>query len=359
VELYGGGLWHTWFDRDLAIAGRVLLKKADGSTNSVLVNIDRPVMRVPTLAIHLTGADERAAFKFNKEDQVTPVLATTIKAELEGKPAADAPASQKHNPVLIKMLADEIGCAPAEIGDFELSVYDHHKGVIGGALNEFMFTARLDNLCSSFCALESLISSCDTEASLADDDGIRMICLFDHEECGSQSAQGAGSNMLERTMTRVANIFASDGNNTQIEEQTFRNSFVVSADMAHGVHPNYASKHEAKHRPLIHKGIVFKYNANQRYATNSVTVSILRSIADKCGVPIQEFVVRNDCPCGSTVGPILSAKTGVRTIDIGGAQLSMHSVREMCGTDDVYHYFVLMKGFFELVSSVDSQHSVE
>jgi len=141
----------------------------------------------------------------------------------------------------------------------------------------------------------------------------------------------------------------------EIQEKTFRNSFLVSADMAHGVHPNYPSKHEARHRPALHKGIVIKENSNQRYATNSFSASLIRFIAGKHSVPLQEFVVRNDGPCGTTVGPILAANTGIRTVDIGAPQLSMHSIREMCSADDLHHYKNLFRGFFITYQEANKQ----
>eukprot|EP00298_Acanthocystis_sp_HF-20_P024127 c3417_g1_i1.p1 GENE.c3417_g1_i1~~c3417_g1_i1.p1 ORF type:complete len:468 (-),score=209.45 c3417_g1_i1:27-1409(-) len=339
VELYGGGLWHTWFDRDLSIAGRVMKKTANGF-ESQLVNIDRPILRIPTLAIHLTGANERDSFAPNKEDHMTPVLATSIKGKLDTT-------SSSHHPLLLDLISKELKCDPKEIGDFELSLYDNHKGIIGGACEEFVFCARLDNLGSSFCSLQGLIEACNDTESLKNEDGVRMVCLFDHEECGSQSAQGAESSLLERTIIRVTSLFVNQNeSNTEAQEKTFRNSFLISADMAHGVHPNYSAKHEGRHRPALHKGIVIKENANQRYATNSFSTSLIRYIANKFDVPLQEFVVRNDSPCGTTVGPILAAGTGIRTVDIGVPQLSMHSIREMCGVDDLHHYKNLFKGFF-------------
>lgn len=351
TELYGGGLWHTWFDRDLALAGRVLVKTAEGTT-SRLVNIDRPILRIPTLAIHLTAAKDRDAFAFNSEENTVPVLATAIKGQLEGV------TSKSHHPLLIKMLSDELACDPEAIGEFELSVYDHHKGVIGGACEEFVFAARLDNIGSSFCALESLVES-STADKLKDEQGLLVTCLFDHEEIGSNSAQGAGSSILQRFVIRVIHALSGGSASAEVEEITLRKSFIVSADMAHGVHPNYSSKHELNHRPAIHGGIVIKYNQNQRYATNSVTSTIIRQIALERNVPLQEFVVRNDCPCGSTVGPILSTLTGIRAVDVGVPQLSMHSVREMCGVEDLFHYVRLFNAFFEVFEKVDAQLRVD
>eukprot|EP00300_Choanocystis_sp_HF-7_P030089 c38848_g1_i1.p1 GENE.c38848_g1_i1~~c38848_g1_i1.p1 ORF type:complete len:460 (+),score=111.03 c38848_g1_i1:43-1422(+) len=351
VELYGGGLWHTWFDRDLALAGRVLVQTAEGIT-ARLVNIDRPILRIPNLAIHLTAAKDRESFAFNAEDNTVPVLATFVKGQLEGA------GPKAHHPLLIKLLSDELACAPEEITDFELSMYDHHKATIGGACNEFVFGARLDNLCSSFCALESIVES-STDAGLKDEEGVHVVCLFDNEEVGSNTSQGAGSSILQRFLTRSIHSLSGGKATTEIEEQTFRNSFIVSADMAHGVHPNYSAKHESNHRPAIHGGVVIKYNSNQRYATNAVSASVIRQVAKLGEVPLQEFVVRNDCPCGSTVGPILSTLTGIRAVDIGLPQLSMHSIREMCGVEDLFHYVRIFNAFFAHYQAVDASLEVD
>ena len=193
----------------------------------------------------------------------------------------------------------------------------------------------------SFCGLEALIASSDPQ-TIADATDIRMLALFDHEECGSASAHGAASSLLETTMKRIT---ASESHD--IVSQMFRKSFVISADMAHAIHPNYKEKHEQCHRPEIHKGLVLKFNANQRYATNSITAAVIRAIAKRHQLPIQDFVVRNDSPCGSTIGPILSMRCGVQTIDVGAPMLSMHSVREMCGTDDLYHSYTLFVAWYQ------------
>jgi len=177
--------------------------------------------------------------------------------------------------------------------------------------------------------------------------------FFDNEEVGSESERGAASNLLDSVLQRVTTFFGSSSHADLVEVAT-RKSFVVSADMAHGCHPNYSEKHEPNHRPQIHKGIVIKRNANQRYATSAITSFVIKEIARLNSVPVQDFVIRNDAACGSTIGPILSIK-GIRTVDIGAPQLSMHSIREMCGTDDVEHYINLMAAFYRDFDRVNSQ----
>jgi aspartyl aminopeptidase len=217
-----------------------------------------------------------------------------------------------------------------------------------GAADEFISSARLDNLCMSFCSLEALLS---TLASLGTDSLIRVVTLFDHEEVGSDSAQGAGSNMMHTLFTRIS---GADRVHSAI-----RKSMLVSADMAHACHPNYPEKHEANHRPRMHEGLVFKFNAKQRYATDAVSSFILKEIARCRKVPVQHFCVRNDVGCGSTIGPILASNTGIRVIDVGVPQFAMHSIRELCAVDDVAHAVDLLAGFFEDFASIDNNLKVD
>ncbi|KAK4486140.1 hypothetical protein RD792_008808 [Penstemon davidsonii] len=409
VQTYGGGLWHTWFDRDLSIAGRVIVREQKDGSESYshrLVRIEEPIMRIPNLAIHL-DRDVNDGFKVNKQTHLAPVLATSVKAELN-KPAVENGSvetkstteknldgrtnteSQKHHSLLLRLLATEAGCEPEDICDFELQAYDTQKSAIAGAMKEFIFSGRLDNLCMSFCSIKALIDSTSTESSLEDESGIRMVALFDHEEVGSDSAQGAGSPVVLDAFSRITNSFSSDTKVKTYEtilfsdESFFRfvlikflsiaiqRSFLVSADMAHALHPNYMyisafigyiflfqDKHEENHQPKIHGGLVIKHNANQRYATNAVTSFIFREIANKHKLPIQDFVVRNDMLCGSTIGPILASGVGVRTVDVGAPQLSMHSIREMCGVDDVKHSYEHFKAFFQEFSHLDAKLTVD
>ncbi|XP_035826396.1 aspartyl aminopeptidase isoform X2 [Aplysia californica] len=351
VECYGGGIWNTWFDRDLTVAGRVLVKdKTSESIESRLVHIQRPILRIPHLAIHLQR-DINDSFGPNKENHLCPILATCAQAELQGDKtpalgdaAASGPASQasKHSPTLVRLICQELNIDPGQMMDFELCLADTQPAALGGACEEFLFAPRLDNLFNAFTAYRGLLDSL-SDSSLETDTNIRMISLFDNEEVGSQSAQGAGSTFQELVMRRVS---TSPARPTAFEE-SIAHSYMVSADQAHGCHPNYSEKHESNHQPCFHKGIVIKFNANQRYATTSVTATILREVARKAEVPLQDFVVRNDSPCGSTIGPIMSAKLGMQTIDVGAAQFAMHSIREMGATDDVLYAIKLYEGFFK------------
>lgn len=346
VECYGGGLFHTWFDRDLGLAGRVIVRESDTSFRSRLLLVNKPIMRIPTLAIHL-DRDVAQGFTFNKETHLRPVIATAARTQLEATTATAADADKdapkpKHTSVLLQLIAKELDIAVDQICDFELCLFDTQGGNVGGALDEFIFAPRLDNLCCSWLSTQSLISSLPT---LSDDENVRVVALFDNEEVGSDSLMGAGSNFLQSVSERIAQ--------GELTGAAARKSFLVSADMAHGVHPNYSEKHEMNHRPALHAGPVIKYNANERYATTGESAFLLKELARRHDVPIQEFVVRQDTGCGSTIGPILATSTGIRTVDVGLAQLSMHSIREMCGTEDLEKAMTWFTAFFSEFSALD------
>lgn len=383
VETYGSGLWHTWFDRDLSIAGRVMVKAQNGSIIEKLVKVDKPMLRIPTLAIHL---DRQEAFTFNKESQLFPI-AGLVAAELnrQGKKAETSEAeisiaplkaiTERHHPYIVEIIAKQADVDASDVIDFEMVLYDTQKACLGGLNNELIFSARLDNLGMSFCSIMGLINSLSTSSALQNDRNIRLISLFDDEEIGSLTAQGANSNFLPAVIKRLSvhasrsetdseeeyDRVASDISSTAYE-QTLATSFLISADMAHAVNPNYATKYEADHKPEMNKGTVIKINANARYATNSPGIVLLQEVARRAkpavgsglsesspnqeGVPLQLFVVRNDSSCGSTIGPMLSAALGVRTLDLGNAQLSMHSIRETGGAHDVEYSIRLFESFF-------------
>lgn len=397
TQPYGSGLWHTWFDRDLGIAGRVIVKRGPGKYSHDLVKVNRPVLRISTLAIHLTKGDERKSFAPNLQTNFYPTLATEIKSKLElpatavatvngngisreskgGKQIASEEANghgggvgggstERHHALLVQMIATELGCSAEDVEDFELQLCDTQPSCLGGTCSEFVYSGRLDNLCSSWQGISALIATSD-DASLASATGVRSLFLFDHEEVGSKSCEGAAGTLLPACMNRLSKslaLAAAGGSVAAAEEVVMesivRKSFLVSTDMAHAVHPNYADRHDpVLDGPKFHGGMVLKHNANQRYATNAVTAFLYREIGRRANLPTQEFAVKNDSGCGSTIGPPISTLSGIRTVDVGSPQLSMHSIREVMGVDDAIYGFKHGKAVFEKFFEVDGQLKVD
>ncbi len=321
VEVYGGVLLTTWTDRDLSLAGRVIVKNKK-QPQSKLVCFNEPLLRIPQLAIHLNRDVNEKGLALNKQNHLPPIFS------LAGKKGSV-------KDLLEQRVAQKLKCKSTDILNMELSLYDTQPGSIGGAEEEFIFSGRLDNLASCHAALQALIES------KAKDPMTRVIAFYDHEEVGSDSAQGAGSPFLKDVLERLT--FESD-NPRETFFRSMANSFFISADMAHAVHPNYSEKHDTKHMPILNGGPVIKCNSNQRYATEGVSSAWFEMLCKKAGIPVQKFVVRSDLGCGSTIGPITAANLGIRTIDVGNPMLSMHSIREMAGAKD---HFPLIKAFKE------------
>ncbi|KAK2403979.1 putative aspartyl aminopeptidase [Trifolium repens] len=361
VQTYGGGLWHTWFDRDLSVAGRVILRRSDNSFVHKLVKVNRPILRIPTLAIHLDRTVNQDGFKPNLETHLLPLLSMKLEDTSSESKEKTAALSSKasHHPLLMQILSEELKCDVDDIVSIELNVCDTQPSCLGGANNEFIFSGRLDNLASSYCALRALVDSCESPGDLASEQAIRMVALFDNEEVGSDSAQGAGAPTMFQAMRRIVAGLANNYVGEGTFERTIRQSFLVSADMAHGVHPNFSDKHDEHHRPELQKGLVIKHNANQRYATSGITSFLFKEVGKIHNLPIQEFVVRNDMGCGSTIGPILASGVGIRTVDCGIAQLSMHSIREICGKEDIDIAYKHFKAFYQNFSSIDKLLTVD
>ncbi|KAI0776015.1 aspartyl aminopeptidase [Trametes elegans] len=356
VETYGGGIWHSWFDRDLALAGRVVLADKNGNFSSKLVRIDKPLLRIPTLAIHLErGAADH--FNFNTETEFIPILGL-VESQLNGSPKESLESRQdassiqaNHHPALLALLADQLSVAPEYIHDFELHLYDHQPSVLGGLNHEFIFSPRMDNQFSSFAALEAIATFVASPSFNVLEGNVNCIALFNHEEIGSVSTTGAESSLIPSLLQRLSP-------SPTAHARSVARSFLISADMGHAVHPNYASKHEENHTPHINGGVVIKTNAKQRYASDAIGSFVVKKLIEKKGGKVQEFEVRNDMPCGSTVGPMLS-KIGVRTVDVGCAMLSMHSIRETAGSEDVQYAIDLFTSFFEGFAALDKSLSVE
>lgn len=364
VETYGGGIWHTWFDRDLSVAGRVFVN-IDGKLVSKLVKIDKPLLRIPTLAIHLTK-DRYVKFEFNKETQFKPIAGLEESEESSGCCKSEDLSPEefqsvkdiisRHDKQLLDLVAKKLDVEVSQIEDFELVLFDTQLSVLGGLNDEFIFSPRLDNQVTCYCSMEGIINS-STEDLLKEQEGIQLISLFDHEEIGSLSAQGADSSFLHDVVGRITALTLTpdvDLKGTELPasyfQQAMAKSFMISSDMAHGVHPNYPENYDSLNRPQLNQGPVIKVNANQRYVTNSAGIVLMKRIGSKSTTPMQLFVARNDSPCGSTIGPMISAKMGLRTLDLGNPQLSMHSIRETGGSLDIQLLINLFEKYFEIYS---------
>lgn len=303
VEPYGSVLLHTWLDRDLSLAGRVLL--ADGTAR--LVDFERELLRVPSLAIHLNRKVNTDGLKLNAQKHMAPIATLDDLGGVE----------------LRALLAEELGdIQDDDVVAWDLMAYDVQPGTRSGLNQEFIHAARIDNLASCHAALTALTS--------AEDSGhvTRGLVLYDHEEVGSRSAQGAASDFLRSCLQRLT------GGSIEDYHRAVAKSFLISADMAHAVHPNHADLHEPKHQPVLGGGPVIKVNVNQSYATNGESWARFERWAREAKVSTQRFVVRSDLGCGSTIGPITAAELGIQTVDVGNPMLSMHSVREQAGVLD-------------------------
>lgn len=327
VEPYGGVLLHTWTDRDLSLAGRVTYEEGS-ELRTTLLDFGRPLLRVPNLAIHLQREVNEQGLKLNAQQHLVPVL------------------GMESAPPLPELLATELRAQrlaeidPTQLRGFDLMLYDLQPSCVSGARGEFLHAPRLDNLASCHAALAALLAA--GEGPLPS--FTRMAVLYDHEEVGSRSARGAGGTLLPDALERT--VAAYKGGAPQGLARAVARSTLVSADMAHAVHPNYADRHEPGHRPLVGHGPVVKVNANQAYASDSATAGLFAALCRRVGVEPQHFVSRSDLACGSTIGPISAARAGVRTVDVGGPMLSMHSCRELAGAADVQPMIDVLAAFY-------------
>ncbi|MDH5763630.1 MAG: M18 family aminopeptidase [Nitrospinota bacterium] len=312
VEVYGGVLLATWTDRDLSLAGRVVLESKKGQPVSRLLKIDKPLLRIPQLAIHLNREVNDKGLKLNKQTHLPPILQMAEKNLSSEK-------------VLKELVAGELKCKVEEIVSLDLALYDVQASTFAGPNDEFVFAPRLDNLASCHAATIALLEAPKQDSTT------RVLAFYDHEEVGSESAQGGGSPFLKDALERIV---MDTKNSREALMRAIAKSVFISADMAHAVHPNYADKHEDRHLPLINAGPVIKTNAGQRYATDGVSSAHFELLCKRAGVNVQKFVVRSDMGCGSTIGPITAANLGIRTVDVGNPMLSMHSIREMAGSQD-------------------------
>jgi aspartyl aminopeptidase len=322
VEVYGGVILATWTDRDLGLSGRVMVE-GSGGPEAKLVRIDRPLARIPNLAIHLNRNVNSEGLKLDSQKHLPPVVGLG-----------------DEGPLLQDLLAPELG--QAKILSWDLGLHDLQAPSLGGFDDAFVFAPRIDNQSSCFAALKALLAAKPTDAT-------QVVILFDHEEVGSRSYSGAMGAFLRDALARMVRQHAKAEKGGL--ERAIPSSLLVSLDAAHAIHPNYADVHEPNHKPAMNNGPVIKEHAEQRYATDAETMAIFKLACRRADVPHQEFVIRTDLACGSTIGPISAAQLGIRTVDVGVAMLSMHSIREQCGSDDVNH---LIGALGALLSSNDT-----
>jgi aspartyl aminopeptidase len=322
VEVYGGPLLNSWLDRELQLAGRLVLR--DGTQHLTATG---PLLRFPQLAIHLDRGVNDNGLHLSKQQHMNPIFG-------QGDPAGED---------LLGLLADHVEGATvdaADIGGYDVVVADTQVPAVFGAKGEFFASGRLDNLSSTHAGLLALIA----HASAAPATGpIAVFAAFDHEEIGSNSRSGACGPILEDILVRI-----SDGLGASVSQrrQALAASFCVSADAGHAVHPNYAEKHDPANRPVLNGGPLLKINANQRYATDATGAAFWARLCDESGIPYQEYVSNNDLPCGSTIGPLTATRLGIRTVDVGIPLLSMHSARELCGVEDPKSLAAVSELFF-------------
>jgi len=321
VEVYGGVLLAPWFDRDLSIAGRVTGTDAQGRRLSLLIDFQRPIVTIPSLAIHL-NRDIHKNRTINSQQEVVPIL-----CDLADRTEAG----------FQKMLVDQVQRQHPEsdvqtVTDYELGCYDTQGAQRVGINGDYLTSARLDNLLSCYAGLRSLLDA-------KGDQTILLVCN-DHEEVGSASAAGAQGPFLHSVLERLCG-------DAETLARVLARSLLVSADNAHALHPNYESKHDPQHQPRLNGGPVIKFNANQRYATNSVTAAAFRDLCARAGVPVQSIAMRSDMACGSTIGPITSTAVGIDTVDVGAPQLAMHSPRETTGWKDPVLLYRVLRELFE------------
>ena len=301
VEVYGGALLHPWFDRDLSIAGRVSGVNKDGSLFHEIIDFKKAIATIPNLAIHL-DRDANTNKSVNKQTDLPIILGHELEGDFKS--------------VLLQKCSDNA----KSVLDYELSCYDTQAPGFVGLNDEFICSARLDNLLSTYIGARALL---DTQGS-------KQAALFistDHEEVGSASACGAQGPFLKSVLERLTT-------NANELTQVVTRSSMISCDNAHGIHPNYADKHDQNHGPILNQGPVIKINNNQRYASNSISSAKFKHLCNEIGVPTQNFVVRSDMGCGSTIGPITATELGIETLDIGAPQWAMHSIRETAGSAD-------------------------
>jgi len=322
VEVYGGPILATFTDRDLSLAGRVVVRTAAGQQTRLL-RFEQPLVRLPNLAIHMNREVNEKGLMLNKQTELPLILGLLGEGE-------DADAK------LRKLLADAAQAQPADLMSWELAVYDVQQGSLWGANAEFIASRQLDNLSSCHAALTALVATNQPKATC-------VAALFDHEEVGSESATGAGGSFVTDVLARIGAQAKLD---EQDRQRAMTRSFFISADMAHAYHPNFPNAYEPGHKVAVNGGPVIKTNSNQRYTTNAETAARFIGYCEQAGVPVQQYAHRSDLGCGSTIGPMVAAQLGIASVDVGSPMWAMHSARESAGVQDhVYMIAALAAGF--------------
>ncbi len=325
VEVYGGPILATFTDRDLSLAGRIVYKNDLDRIASVLVKFDQPLLRLPNLAIHMNRAVNEEGLKLQKQIEL-PLILSALAGE------------QLPQAYFSALLQQQSGIAATRILSWDLAAYDTQKGTFWGAESEFYADSQLDNLASCHAALQALLDN-----TVMQPDSTRVCALFDHEEIGSQSNKGAEGSFLPDVLQRIASATATG---SEDYARTMAKSFMISADMAHAYQPNFPNAYDPDHKVIVNKGPVIKVNANHRYSSESVSAAMFADWCEQAGVPYQKYSHRCDLPCGSTIGPITSARLGIRSIDVGNPMWAMHSIRESAGVLDHDYMIRVMKRFF-------------
>ncbi len=316
VEVYGGPIINTWFDRELSLAGRVTYL-IDGQVKSTNVFIDKAIGIIPNLAIHL-NRNVNKGLEINKQTELPVLLGTS-----------------DQDSYLENLIAKECKIEASDILDYDLFFIPFEKTLVYGINEELISSGRLDDLAMCHAILTAILATKDNKATV-------LATFYDNEEIGSQTLQGANSSFLEMILSRINYCL---GGNSEDYARAINRSFQISADQAHAVHPNYVSKHDSNYAPELNKGPVVKFSANYRYATNSESASYFMSICKKLDIPYQKMINRSDIPSGSTIGPVSSATTSIKTVDIGNPMFAMHSTRETMGTLDQYYVTEVLKEF--------------
>ena len=325
VEVYGGPILATFTDRDLSLAGRIAYKNEQDEIASMLVKFKQPLLRLPNLAIHMNRTVNEDGLKLQKQTEMPLILSTITEQQLP-------------NTCFSALLEQQTGVSAARILSWDLAVYDTQKGAFWGANSEFYADSQLDNLASCDAALQALLDN-----AVMQSDATRICALFDHEEVGSGSNKGADGSFLPDVLQRIASATATG---SEDYARALAKSFMISADMAHAYQPNFPNAYDADHKVIVNKGPVIKVNANHNYSSESVSAAMFADWCEQAGVPYQSYSHRCDLPCGSTIGPMTSAKLGIRSIDVGSPMWAMHSIRESAGVLDHDYMIRALKQFF-------------